>query len=355
MSAGAQLAARSRAPTRLDLSENPYGPSPQAVRAARDSLNRLHRYPDPSYHDLIAEIAFHYHIDPDRVMVGNGMDEIILMLALASREVRRPAIISESTFQSYSRSLQAAGVPVIEHPLIGYSIPVGQFIASFGAGAGIAFVCNPHNPVGGIVSAESVDRLCAAAREHNAIVVFDEAYAEFAEGDGFRSALPAAAQGRNVCVMRTFSKAYGLAALRIGYVVGDPAVVARLRNLQMAFPFHVNRMGQAAAIAALHDQEYLAQIREKNRSARDFLCLGLSDLGITYLPSHANFVLARLPGCGSRVARELRANAGTFVRDTADMGLADHLRISIGRPDEMSAFVSELAQITAATPLLQDS
>jgi histidinol-phosphate aminotransferase len=348
MSAGPPLVARSH--VRLDRNENPDGPSPHAIRAATDSLRCLHRYPDPSYHDLITEIASHYNVDPDRVTVGNGGDEIILMLALAAREVQRPAIISESTFQSYPMSLQAAGVPVIQHPLIDYSVPVDLFIASFGAGASIAYVCNPHNPVGGILSAESVDRLCAAAQENDVVVVFDEAYAEYTEGESFRSALSAAAHDRNVCVMRTFSKAYGLAALRVGYVVGDPAVVARLRHMQMAFPYHVNRMGQAAAIAALRDQEYLTQIREKNRVARDVLYLGLSDLGITYFPSHTNFVLAHLPGSASHVARELRANAGLFVRDTADLGLTGRLRISVGRSDEMSTFVSELAQIMAATP-----
>jgi histidinol-phosphate aminotransferase len=350
MAAGTPLVAPPRAGTRLHLSENPYGPSPHAVQAVTDSLRCLHRYPDPSYHDLITGIAFHYNIDPDRVVVGNGADEIILMLALAAREAQRPAIISENTFQSYSMSLRAAGVPVTAHPLIDYSFPVEEFIASFGAGASIAFVCNPHNPVGGILSAESVDCLCAVARQNDVIVVFDEAYAEYTDGEGFRSAISAAANDRNVCVMRTFSKAYGLAALRIGYVVGDPAVVARLRHMQMAFPFHVNRMGQAAAIAALRDQEYLTRIREKNRVARDLLYLGLSDLGITYFPSHANFVLAHLPGSASHVARELRTNAGMYVRDTADLGLTDHLRISVGRPDEMSAFVSELAQVMAATP-----
>jgi histidinol-phosphate aminotransferase len=349
MPAGPPRVARSRAGTRLHYSENPYGPSPHAVQAATDSLSCLHHYPDPSYHDLITEIAFHYNIDPDRVMVGNGTDEIILMLALAVHESERPAIITERTFQSYEKSLQAAGVPVIQHPLSGYSIPVGLVGASFGAGASLAFVCNPHNPVGGILDGESVDRLCVAAQENDAIVVFDEAYAEFAEGEGFCSALSAAAHGRNVCVMRTFSKAYGLAALRIGYVIGDPTVVACLRRMQTAFPFHVNRLGQAAAIAALHDQQYLAQTREKNRAARDLLYLGLSDLGIAYLPSHTNFVLAHLPGSASHVAHELRTNAGVLVRDTADMGLASHLRISVGRPDEMSAFLSELAQIMAAT------
>jgi histidinol-phosphate aminotransferase len=349
MSAGPPLVARPRVGTRLHLSENPYGPSPHAIQAATDSLRSLHRYPDPSYHDLITEIAFHYNVDPDRVMVGNGADEIILMLALVARELQRPAIISENTFQSYSMSLRAAGAPVIQHPLIDYSVPVDMFIASFAAGASIAFVCNPHNPVGGILSAESVSRLCDAARENDVIVVFDEAYAEYTEGEGFRSALPAAAD-RNVCVMRTFSKAYGLAALRIGYVIGDPAVVARLRRMQMAFPFHVNRVAQAAAIAALRDQEYLTRIREKNSAARDLLYLGLRDLGIVHFQSHTNFVLVHMPGSASHVARELRTNADLFVRDTADLGLTDHLRISVGRPDEMNAFASELAQIMAATP-----
>jgi histidinol-phosphate aminotransferase len=350
MSAGPPVIARSRADVRLDLSENPYGPSPHAIQAATDSLRYLHRYPDPSYHDLITEIAFHYNVDPDRVMVGNGMDEIILMLALVARETQRRAIISENTFQSYPKSLQAAGVTAIQHPLDGYSVPVSKFIASFSAGAAIAFVCSPHNPVGGILSAESVDRLCAAAQENDTIVVFDEAYAEYTEEEGFRTALPDAARGRNVCVMRTFSKAYGLAGLRIGYVVGEPAVIGCLKRMQAAFPFHVNRMGQVAAIAALRDQEYLGRIREKNRAARDLLYLGLNSLDIAYVPSHANFVLAHLPGSAAHVARELRTNAGMFVRDTADLGLADHLRISVGRPDEMSAFVTELAQIMAATP-----
>ncbi|PPK71293.1 histidinol-phosphate transaminase [Actinokineospora auranticolor] len=331
-------------PVRLHYNENPLGASPQAVAAVEAELRSVNRYPDPAHTDLIGAIARHAVVGPDRVAVGNGVDEVILMLALAWRADPRPAAVSARTFQSYARSLRAAGVPYVAQPLRGYDLDADRMAESFADGVGLAFVCNPLNPTGTVLSAASVRSLCKAARRYDAVVVFDEAYGEYVPPGEFESALPHAASGHNVCVLRTFSKAYGLGALRVGYLVGDPAVVARVTALQGAFPFHVNRFAQAAAVRALADQEFVELSRRENDSTRAVLCAGLDALGVAYVPSRTNFVLIRLPGVASRVAVALRA-LGVLVRDTADLGLADHLRVSVGRVEQVRAFLRDLETI----------
>ncbi|MEV0680231.1 histidinol-phosphate transaminase [Actinosynnema sp. NPDC050436] len=329
---------------RLHLNENPLGASPDAVAAAELELRNINRYPDPAHTDLVGAIARHHLVGEDRVAVGNGTDEIILMLALARRADPRPAAVTGLTFRSYPKSLRAVGVPYLELPPRGYRVDTDLLVDGIARGLGLVFVCNPHNPTGSVLSAREVQALCAAARRHDALVVFDEAYAEYVPAEEFASAMRQAATGRAVCVMRTFSKAYGLGALRVGYLVGDPDVVARVNALQGAFPFHVNRFAQAAAVSALADRDFLDITRRRNQAARALLCHGLDDLDVDHVPSSTNFVLVRLPGIASRVAEALRRSTGTLVRDTADMGLIDHLRVSVGTPEQMSAFLHDLGR-----------
>ena len=330
---------------RLDRNENPYGPGPAARAVLGVMANELHRYPDPSYRELTGGVARAHGVSEDRVAVGNGADELILLLALARRTDGRPALICRQTFQSYALSLAAAGVETRDLALRDWGVDVPAFTRGFADGAGLAFVCNPHNPTGSLIGSGAVAALCAAARDNDAVLVLDEAYAEYA-GPHFASALPWATAGNGVCVMRTFSKAHGLAGLRIAYLVGDPAVVQAIRQVQQAIPFHVNALACAAALAALGDREHVASTVAATARAKCSLVAGFERLGIDCLPSAANFVLIHLPGRATTTAARL-AESGFPVRDVTELGLPDRLRVTVGSRAEVDEFIYTLGGILA--------
>jgi histidinol-phosphate aminotransferase len=287
---------------------------------------------------LITSIARSHFVNEDRVAVGNGTEELILTLALARRADDRPALVTGGTARNYAKSLRAAGIPVVEQPLVDYRIGAEELCLRLERGAGLAFVSNPHDPTGSVLSRDSVRLLCRAARRNNALVVFDEEYAEYALGPEFTSARWWASNGSNVCVVRTFSQAYGLGSSPVSYLIGEPAVVAQVKSRSNP----VNRVAQAAACEALSDRDLLDRTRRDNHAAREMLCRSLERLGITYFPPAANFVLVKLPETVSHFAAELRN-----VRDTSDLGLAGHFRVRIGGRDEVAALLEDLDHIIA--------
>lgn len=330
---------------RLHASENVYGASSAVIHAVADELSRIHRYPDSAGTELVDVIAGQHGVDPERVSIGNGVDEIILLLVLALADDTRPAVVTDATFTSYRESMRAAGQPYTTCALRDYHTPVDDIAARLRGGAPFAFVCTPHNPTGGVLDEAAVATLHQAATEGGGVLIVDEAYGEYAAAD-FASSLPAAATGRHVCVMKTFSKAYGLAGLRVGYVVGDPAVIAKVNRLHAAVPYHVNRLAQHAAVAALADQRFMRESVARTVATRESFRDGLRALGLRCLPSQGNFVLVHLGADRTALAMLLRDN-GFAVRDTADMGLPHHLRVSIGAPDQMQAFLDGLADLLA--------
>ncbi|MET8979298.1 histidinol-phosphate transaminase [Streptomyces sp. NPDC004539] len=333
------------APLLLHRSENPWGASPKAVEAARAELLRVHRYPDPRHTALIDALTAHYQVPPGRVAVGNGLDELIMMLAIALRGIGR-AVVNEATYQGYPKSLEAVGLRVVQIPLEHHRVGTEALVEEMNRGAALVFVCNPHNPTGSVLDAGEVTSLCETARATGSHLVFDEAYAEFAD-ESFTSALPWARQNGCVSVLRTFSKAYGLASLRVGALIGGAETVSRIETVQDAMPYHVNRLAQAAARAALEDQAFLEQTRVYTATARMTLCCGLDRLGIRYLPSQTNFVTAHLPGRVAEVTRQLLAE-GIHVRDASDMGMPGWMRISVGTPSDVLILMNRLETALAA-------
>lgn len=327
------------APLLLHRSENPWGASPKAVEAARAELLRVHRYPDPRHTALIDALAAHYGVTTDSVAVGNGVDEIIMLLALALRDTGR-AVVNEATYQGYPKSLDAVGLRVTHVPLDQYRVCPASLREEMHKEPALVFVCNPHNPTGSVLDADAVKSLCETAYATGSYLVFDEAYAEFAD-DSFTSALSWAREGGPVSVLRTFSKAYGLASLRVGALIGGPDVVSRIETVQDAMPYHVNRLAQAAACAALADRAFLEQTRVYTATARTMLCCALDRLGITYLPSQTNFVTLHLPGSAPKVTRQLLADH-IHVRDATDMGMPGWMRISVGTPSDVLTLVRRL-------------
>ncbi|PRY45221.1 aminotransferase class I/II-fold pyridoxal phosphate-dependent enzyme [Umezawaea tangerina] len=268
---------------------------------------------------LVESIAAHHFVDGDRVVVAAGTDELVLRLA----RTRGPVLVGGHT--SHTRCLAAAGIPADELPLLDYRIPAAELCLRFERGVGLAFVSNPHDRTGTVLGAESVRRICAAARYNDALVVFDETCAEYALGPDFTSARWWAAHGHNVCVLRSFPE------VPVGYLIGDPAVAGRIRGGTADTP------ARTAAFDALANPAFLARARADNRAARALLCRGLTELGIEFLPSAADFVLARLPG------------PVPGLRDLADVGLADHVRIPVGRADDVAHLLDSLRERTGAT------
>ncbi|MEU6788764.1 histidinol-phosphate transaminase [Nonomuraea angiospora] len=332
---------------RLHSGENPYGPSPAVLRALDAELGRLHRYPDGSCEALKAAIALHHGVPADRVLVGNGVDEVILLLVLALADREREAVVTDGTFRSYAESLLAARQPFTACAMEGYRQPVKELARRLRAGAVLGFVCQPHNPTGGVLVQRELRELREATAEGGGVLVVDEAYAEYA-GDDFCSALPMAATGSGVCVLRTFSKAYALAGLRVGYAVGDDAVISAASRARGALPYNVNRFAQSAAMAALADQEHMRRAARAVVETREWFRARLCALGLTCPPSRGNFVLIDAAGREQAVAAALNV-MGCRVRDTGDMGLPGHVRISIGTPAEMEAVLDRLTGVLATS------
>lgn len=328
---------------RLHASENVYGASSAVLGAVAEELSNMHRYPDSAGVELVHAIAGFHGVAPERVSIGNGVDEVILLLVLALADGTRPALTTDATFTSYRESMRATGQPYTTCALRDYHIPVDDLAARLRDGAPFAFVCTPHNPTGGVLDEAAITTLHEAAIAGGGVLIVDEAYGEFA-GAGFASSLPAAATGRNICVMKTFSKAYGLAGLRVGYVVGDPAVIAKVNRLHSAVPYHVNRLAQRAAVAALSDQRFMRESVARTVETREHFRDSVRALGLRCLPSHGNFVLVHLGQGHEHLAMSLHAN-GFAVRDTVDMGLPQHIRVSIGTPEQMQAFLDGLADL----------
>jgi histidinol-phosphate aminotransferase len=325
---------------RLHCNENPYGTSPAARYAARGTTGWLHHYPEPDATALREAIAAAYACGPDRVTVANGSDELVLALATALRAGTRAAAVTAHTFPGYVKSLRAVRQRFTATPLAGWRVDVDTLLARIRSGAHLVFVCHPHNPTGRVLDAGAVARLCDAADAHDTVMVFDEAYAEFADPP-FASALPAAIGGRRVLVLRTMSKAYGLAGLRLGYAIGDPSVLDRVRRVLEALPFRVNRVAQRAAMAALADHAFIADSRRRVAATRDEFCRQLDHLGVARQPTQVNFVLV------DRRWRDgdLLAPVSSFarVRRCDDMDLPHHLRISIGTDHDMKGLISVIS------------
>ncbi|MGA8116145.1 MAG: aminotransferase class I/II-fold pyridoxal phosphate-dependent enzyme, partial [Actinocatenispora sp.] len=243
---------------RLHLSESAYGASPAATAAAGSALERISVYPDPGRVRVAEALAAHYRLPAEQIVVSNGSDELVLFSTLALGGPELPGLVTEGTFPGYLSCLETVRRPVRAVPLRGATVDVDAVIEQLPQ-CGVGYLCNPHNPSGGSFTRAEMDRLVAAAARTGVPLVFDEAYMEFAEPDTpqARDYLDGTAP---VIALRTFSKAYGLAALRIGYAIGAAGPIRQIRAVQGVLPFSANRSAQAAAAAAVADQEFVRRV-----------------------------------------------------------------------------------------------
>ncbi|MCX4626194.1 histidinol-phosphate transaminase [Streptomyces sp. NBC_01443] len=329
---------------RLHLSESPYGASPAAVTAAAGALDRVNRYPAPQREGLVKALALHWGVAEDQIAVANGSDELVLATALTLGDLSRPGLVAAGTFPGYPESLERIGRGVVALPLRDGALDVKEFANALPE-HGIGYVCNPHNPSGTALPEEAYATLIDAAQAGGVPLVFDEAYQEFSD-PGLPQTRDFLDRDAPVVALRTFSKAYGLAALRIGYAVGRADLIAEVRRTLNILPFSVNRVAQAGALAALADQQFLGEVREGTAQRREWFTAELERRGHRYVPSVTNFVAVRVDA--SREAQDaLAKDYGILVRDTGLFGFPGHLRVSLGTEDELRSFLDALDQLTA--------
>ena len=332
---------------KLASNENPLGPPASALRAINAVMTELALYPDGSGHALKQALAEHFTIDPACLTLGNGSNDILVLLAESFLTPAVEVVFDQYSFVVYRLAAQAADAVLRiaqSHPA-DHKQPYGHDLDAFKAlltdRTRMIFIANPNNPTGTWLSA---DELYAFLKEvpANTIVVVDEAYAEYVTCDGYPNTLSWLEEFPNLVITRTFSKIYGLAGLRVGYAVSHPDLAEILNRVRQ--PFNVNSLAQAAAIAALADQEFVQRARQLNRSGLAELTDTFTGMGLTVVPSIANFLLVDL-GRPAAPVYEALLRAGIIVRPVANYGFSNHLRITVGLPEQNQRLIASLEKV----------
>ncbi len=322
---------------KLASNENPRGPSPKACAVLSKAAGTLNRYPDGGGHTLRKALATRWKVDADQVILGNGSDEILSLLTRAFLPPGEEAVMADHTFVIYKLVVTASHGRPVEVPLKNWTHDLPAMAEAVTPHTRLVFVCNPNNPTGTMVTAGEVDALMARIPE-DVIVVFDEAYYEYVRREDFPDTLRYLRQGRNVAVLRTFSKIYGLAGLRIGYCLTTPEIAEYLNRVRP--PFNVNSLAQRAALAALEDEDHVTHSRLMNEAQMVRLREGLVELGFEALPSEANFLYFDVRRDGREVFEAL-LREGVIVRHIGGR----MLRVTIGLPEENSRFLQVLKRV----------
>lgn len=331
---------------KLASNENPLGPSPRAVEAARAALHRVHRYPDGPATALRTALARRLGVAEAQVVVGNGSTELIDLLARAFLGPEDNAVISEGAFARFAQVVRARNGRARLVPMRDRAHDLVAMRAAMDARTRLVYVANPNNPTGTWSRKAEVEALLADLPP-DVLVVLDEAYFEYAEDPDYPDGVEWVRAGRPVAVLRTFSKVHGLAGLRVGYAVAAPEVVEAVDVVRE--PFNSNVPAQAAALAALEDTAHVRKTVELTRTERTRLAAALRERGLTVPPSLANFLYVDLGRDAGPVYRGLVAE-GVIVRPLRAYGFDTALRISIGSPEENARLLTALDAVLAAAP-----
>lgn len=329
---------------KLASNENPLGPSPAAMAAIRDNIDRLHRYPDGAGHRLIAGIATRNGVAPANVVIGNGSDDVIALLVRALVRPGDRVVVPRPSFLMYAITAVAAGAIVDAVPLCNLTMDLDAMAAKIEPDTRLVFVCNPNNPTGTVVSQADFDAFMKKIPD-GVVVVVDEAYIEFARRrDCLRTGRTADLE-KPMVTLRTFSKAYGLAGLRVGYGI-MPAPLAEVLH-RVRQPFNVNAIAQAAASAALGDLDFLEKSVDLVHSGLDLLYRGIEGMGLTYHPTEANFFLIDVGRSADDVFERMLRH-GVIIRSMTAYGFPTCIRINVGLERENRRFLKALQAVLEA-------
>jgi histidinol-phosphate aminotransferase len=328
---------------KLASNENPLGPSPKALRAMEQVLRNLHLYPDGNAFYLKHKLAAKLGIRPENIVLGNGSNEIIEFTGHAFMRPGVEVVVSEYCFAIYPIVAKMFGADLVTVPAKGLGHDIPAMLRAITPRTRVIFVANPNNPTGTAASKEEIFRLAAEVPEE-VLLVLDEAYIEFLEDPPDLLEWVRSGRRSNLLLMRTFSKIYGLAGLRLGYGIGDPALIAAYERVRQ--PFNINALIQAGALGALEDQDHLRRTRENNATGLRLFAEELKSLGLEFIPSAGNFVLVRA-GDGQRCFAELQRR-GVITRPMGGYGLPEWIRISVGTPAENRRCLDALRELASA-------
>ena len=311
---------------RLSANENPLGPSPRVVAAIAREASRVHLYPDGGSTALREALGRHLGVPPEQIIAGNGADELLSLLGAAALEAGDEVVLPHPSFEPYTTVAQLAGAQPIASPLASYDTDLDDMWRRITPRTKVVFVCSPHNPAGTIVRRAALIAFLESLGADPPLIVLDEAYRDFCDDPEYPDGVALLARHPRLVILRTFSKVAALAGLRVGYAVASAETVDRLNRVRA--PYNVNRLAQAAAVAALEDPDHLERARCLVLEERAFLSAELTRRCFSFPPSQANFLLVRV--LDAEAARTRLERAGLLVRDGVAVGFPGHLRISIG-------------------------
>jgi histidinol-phosphate aminotransferase len=331
---------------KLASNENPLPPSDRVQKAVAAALATLNRYPDGSGHYLRQALAKRHGVTPEQIVLGNGSNELIELAVRAFLRPGEEAVVPHPSFVVYPMIVQAAGGIRVMVMLKDYRLDLEAMARAITPATKMVFIANPNNPTATIVTAAEVERFMARVPERT-IVVFDEAYVEFALGPDFPDSLAYVKQGRRVLVLRTFSKAASLAGLRVGYAVADADAVSLMNRIRQ--PFNVNSLAQAAALAALEDEGHVTECVRMIEAGRAYLYAEFRALGVKYVPARANFILVDVGRSAADIYQKLLQH-GVIVRPMTPFGMESALRVTVGTPEENRRLVRALRAVLGTRP-----
>ena len=326
---------------KLASNENPYGCSPAVRDAVMATFENASVYPDGYCSKLRNAVSAHYGIDTNRLIFGAGTDEVIAMLGEIFIDPGDEAITGEVTFSQYAASVEAMGGKMVYAPLQDHTFDLDNLLSAITPKTKLIFIANPNNPTGTYFSQQKQDAFMKKVPAH-IVVIFDEAYQEYVTATDYPDTWETLRQYPNTVLLKTFSKIYGIASFRAGFGAAHPSIIEQMEKIRC--PFNVTSQAQAAAIAALNDQDFVRESYRKNSLMMEYTVAALSDMGLYVIPSQANFVMVDVQRNSRDVFEKLMAK-GYIIRAGAAFGMDSFIRITLGTQEEMKGLLSSLREV----------
>ena len=326
---------------KMASNENPLGPSPLGVQAIKECADRVNLYPDGGCYYLKNGLAEHLNVKPGNLIMGNGSNEILQIIADTFVKPDEEVIYAKQAFVVYTLATKVAGATAVTVPLRNYTHDLDAMADRITDRTKVIFIANPNNPTGTMVTADQTDQFMKRVPE-DALVVFDEAYYEYVERSDRPQTLDYVRDGRTVITLRTFSKIYGLAGLRIGYGISRPDIIEVMDKVRQ--PFNVSSVAQAAARASLRDRDHVAKSVKVNREGKEYLYGELRRIGLDFVPSEANFILVHLDRPGSEVMSQMLKER-VIVRPMTGYEFPNSIRVTVGTLEQNRRLISSLEKV----------
>lgn len=328
---------------KLASNENPLGPSPKAMAAVKQAIGDIFLYPDGACFELKNAISKRLGIQHSNILVGNGSDESIKLLAEAYLNPGEEVVVPDPTFSEYEFAAKIMGARCVSSHLDSeFGLNLADMAKRISEKTKMVVICNPNNPTGTMVGAQEIQDFLAQVPD-NVMVVFDEAYREYVIDPGYMDTLDLVKEGRkNVVILRTFSKIYGLAGLRVGYALGNENIIASMNRVRE--PFNVNILAQTAAVAAINDDAHVTASRELNEEGKKYLYGEFERLGLRYTPTQANFIWVETGKSSKELFGQL-LRKGVIIRTGDIFGFDSYIRVTIGLPEQNERFIRSLEEL----------